>query len=171
MYLKSIAGISATQLDAVFDDLEIVAVKVGMLFSSSIIETVAEKLAGKNVPIILDPVMVSTSGHSLLNNDAVSSLQQLLIPVAEVITPNLPEAAKLLGKNTATDKNQMFQQAQELLSFGCKAALVKGGHAENDQCIDVFASLDESTFSWTVDRVETLNTHGTGCTFSSGDCS
>lgn len=159
------------QLDAVFSDLDVKAVKIGMLASSNIIETVAaslEKWEAKN--IVLDPVMVTTSGDPLIAEDAVETLKERLFPLADLITPNLQEAARLTGGKLAANRNEMKGQARAILAMGARAVLIKGGHAPEQS--DLQESLDllvyqsgEQAFS--AKRIETGNTHGTGCTLSS----
>ena len=162
----------SAQLDAVFDDIEIAAVKIGMLASSAIIEAVAaglERHAARNV--VLDPVMVAKSGDRLLRPDAVAALKVLLLPLATVITPNLPEAGDLLGLEAPRDEAGMIAAAEALRALGPRAVLVKGGHlkpgriGEEAHSIDI---LDDGGEPLTLlaPRLATANTHGTGCTLS-----
>jgi hydroxymethylpyrimidine/phosphomethylpyrimidine kinase len=157
----------AAQLDAVFADLKIRAVKIGMLSRSAVIDAVVaglEKHRAKN--IVLDPVMLATSGDALLVPAAVNALRQKLIPKALVITPNLPEAAALLGASVARNEREMEIQARELLVLGAKYVLIKGGHGAGDESVDLLVTLKE-THRFAAKRVKTKNTHGTGCTLSS----
>ena len=157
----------AAQMDAVFSDLKVQAVKIGMLSRPEVIETVAAGLdRHKMSQVVLDPVMISASGHRLLVPEAIESLQAVLLRRALLITPNLPEAAALLHTEPATTNAQVRRQAERLMKFGPKAVLIKGGHGEGSESIDVL--LDEEGFmELAAPRVETMNTHGTGCTLSS----
>ena len=151
------------QIRAIFDDIEVDAVKIGMLARADIIETVARvlKLYGAE-NIVLDPVMVATSGDPLIASDAIEAMKEELIPVADVITPNIPEAEKLSRKAVL----DMDKAAQDLLELGAKAVFLKGGHLKGDVAQDVLAYKDGvKTFEEL--RVDTQNTHGTGCTLSS----
>jgi hydroxymethylpyrimidine/phosphomethylpyrimidine kinase len=155
------------QLDAVFDDIEIAAVKIGMLSSAAIIETVSEGLRRHGArQIVVDPVMVAKSGDRLLREDAVSALKELLLPLATVITPNLPEAAVLLESAVVPDEAGMIEAAAGLRALGPEAVLLKGGHRRAGDSIDV---LDDGGAPLTLaaPRIASGNTHGTGCTLSS----
>jgi hydroxymethylpyrimidine/phosphomethylpyrimidine kinase len=157
----------ARQIKVVARDLNIGAVKIAMLATGEIIEAVAgalETLPG--VPVVLDPVMVAASGDVLLDEDAIDTLRTVLLPRATLVTPNLPEAAKLLGEAEAKDERAMSEQAIALRRLGAKAVLIKGGHAQGDQAIDILVD-DEGELRLEAARVKTRNTHGTGCTLSS----
>ncbi len=158
----------AAQLDAVFGDLDIRAVKIGMIASAEAVLAVARKLKTLGgVPIVLDPVMAATSGDPLLDADAEQALRERLIPLADLITPNLEEAARLLGDDeSAADEAGMRDQASRLLRLGPGAALVKGGHGAGAQAVDILM-LGSAETRLTSPRVATGNTHGTGCTLSS----
>jgi hydroxymethylpyrimidine/phosphomethylpyrimidine kinase len=161
------ADFVTAQIDAVFSDLDIGAVKIGMLSQAVIIETVAQGLnrhRAKN--IVLDPVMVATSGDRLLAADAVEALRKLLIPRALVLTPNLPEAAALTGATTARNEREMEIQARELLALGARNVLIKGGHGGGDESIDLLIGQGE-VVRLSAKRIATRNTHGSGCTLSS----
>ena len=158
--------IIAAQMAAVFDDISIGAVKIGMLATSGIIETVARGLEDQTVPVVLDPVMIAKSGDALLQDDAVAALRQHLLPRAALLTPNLPEAAVLLGAAAATSIDALEAQGRALLSLGPQAVLMKGGHADGPQCIDLLISRDAPTLELRAPRIPTQNTHGTGCTLS-----
>ncbi|MGH1457041.1 MAG: bifunctional hydroxymethylpyrimidine kinase/phosphomethylpyrimidine kinase [Alphaproteobacteria bacterium] len=150
------------QIDAVFDDIDVVAVKIGMLANVEIIESVADALERyKPEFIVLDPVMVATSGDSLISSEAVDEMKARLIPMASVITPNIPEAEKLMRKAVI----DMEAAAESLLSLGSDAVLLKGGHLKGS-ATDVLA-YDEVVKSYETARIDTKNTHGTGCTLSS----
>ena len=157
----------ARQIKVVACDLDVGAVKIGMLATSEIIEAVAEQLdALDDVPIVLDPVMVAASGDVLLDEDAIETLRTVLLPRATLITPNLPEAAKLLDGSEAKDEGEMRAQAEALRGLGARAVLIKGGHAEGPEAIDLLAH-GEGELRLAAPRVATDNTHGTGCTLSS----
>jgi len=155
----------AAQMAAVFDDLRVDAVKLGMIGDAAAIETVAEGLAGREVPVVLDPVMVAKSGDRLLPSDAIESLKNKLLPRATLLTPNLPEAAALLGCAPAETPEQMAAQGQALRSLGAQAVLMKGGHGSGPDCIDLLIEAGRTT-RLTAPRRATRNTHGTGCTLS-----
>jgi hydroxymethylpyrimidine/phosphomethylpyrimidine kinase len=155
----------AAQIAAVFDDLDIRAVKLGMLGGAEAIRTVADGLAGRTVPVVLDPVMVAKSGDTLLPDDAIATLIEALLPRADLLTPNLPEAARLLGCDAAQDVAGMLEQGHALLALGPRAVLMKGGHAEGDLCTDLLITAN-GTLRLTAPRLATSNTHGTGCTLS-----
>jgi len=152
----------SAQIDAVLDDIDIGAIKIGMLFSAEIIQTVADHLASYSGPIVLDPVMIAKSGDALLQDDAVAALIDCLLPRATVVTPNLPELARL-----ADSKSDPLAQAEALLSSGANAILIKGGHAEGETCVDQLVQSDEEPLFLSKPRLDTPNTHGTGCTLSS----
>ena len=161
------AGFVADQIRAVFDDVRVDAVKIGMIANAEIAETVADILSRQpGVPIVLDPVMIAKGGASLLAEQAVAALRDRLLPLATVLTPNLPEAAALLGEPEARDRHTMAEQAEALRARGARAVLVKGGHLPEDESPDVLA--DPAGLTWLDGRrVQTSNTHGTGCTLSS----
>jgi hydroxymethylpyrimidine/phosphomethylpyrimidine kinase len=158
----------SAQMDAVFDDIAFAAVKIGMLSRPAIIEAVAEGLRRHGTRnVVLDPVMVAKSGDRLLSEDAVAALRQRLLPLATVITPNLPEAAVLLDLEEAEDEAGMIDAAARLRALGPQAVLLKGGHlAKGAESVDV---LDDGAEPLTLaaPRIATANTHGTGCTLSS----
>jgi hydroxymethylpyrimidine/phosphomethylpyrimidine kinase len=157
----------AAQIDAVFSDLAVNAVKIGMLSRPELIEAVAAGLErhGQQT-VVLDPVMIAASGDRLLVPEAIESLRRVLLPRALLITPNLPEAAALLDAPVATLLSEVRAQAQTLLAMGPRAVLIKGGHGEGPESVDVL--LDAEGFvELAAPRVATRNTHGTGCTLSS----
>ncbi len=155
------------QIDAVFSDLKVDAVKIGMLSQPAAIKAVAAGLKRHEVKnVVLDPVMVAASGDRLLAPEAVEVLRRVLIPRATLITPNLPEAAALLDALEASTEPEMKDQAQQLLELGAKAVLLKGGHADGAESVD-FLVQPTSVARLAVDRIPTVNTHGTGCTLSS----
>ncbi len=156
------------QLDAVLCDIACDAVKIGMLFSSELIRTVAEGLQRHGVKqIVLDPVMVAQSGDRLVQDEAIDALKKYLIPLADIITPNLPEASVLLGRDVKTTE-EIMPAAVELAGLGCGAVLVKGGHLESDDCDDcLYLSAEKRMITLPGKRIATSNNHGTGCTLSS----
>lgn len=154
------------QLRAVATDLKINAVKTGMLGDRATVEVVTAGLREYRLaPLVVDPVMVATSGDVLLSPDAVSAVRRELIPLAELITPNLHEAAHLLDRPAARTIADMEDQARRLLDLGAKAALVKGGHLEGGEAIDVLADAS-GIKHFASPRIASQNTHGTGCTLS-----
>ncbi len=154
------------QIDAVLSDLSVGAIKTGMLATRDIVEAVALRLAASpTIPVVVDPVMVATSGDSLLDPVAIESVRGQLIPRALLITPNLPEAARLLGAAEAVSEQQMAEQARALLALGCRAVLLKGGHGAGNESIDLLAQAT-GVSRFARPRVATTATHGTGCTLS-----
>ena len=155
------------QIDAVFSDLAIGAVKVGMVAQRATIGAIAAGLARWSPNhVVLDPVMVATSGDRLLAAEAVEALRTELIPRASLITPNLPEAAALLDEPVASSEAAIENQGRRLLSMGCRAVLIKGGHGQGDESIDYLVDA-RRTVALAAPRVATANTHGTGCSLSS----
>lgn len=159
------------QLDSVFSDIEFKAIKIGMLSNVMIIESVAEALIDwkaklGTIPIVLDPVMVAKGGDRLLADQASNSLVHRLLPIASLITPNLPEAAVMLGSSVPINRDEMLICAKKLLELGAKAVLLKGGHLECADSPDLL--MDEQNVVWLEgERIVVKNTHGTGCTLSS----
>ena len=161
------ADFIAAQLDAIFSDLDIGAVKIGMLSQIAAIQAVAAGLARHRARnIVLDPVMVATSGDRLLADDAIDVLRRELIPRALIVTPNLAEAAALTGANLARNEREMETQAREILSLGPRAVLIKGGHGDGADSVDLLIGEGE-VVRLIAPRIATQNTHGTGCTLSS----
>ncbi|MCB1505938.1 MAG: bifunctional hydroxymethylpyrimidine kinase/phosphomethylpyrimidine kinase [Hyphomicrobiaceae bacterium] len=159
----------ALQIDAVARDLKVGATKTGMLGEASAVEAVCDGLERHDLgPLVVDPVMVATSGDVLLAPDAIDLVTRRLIPRAAVITPNLAEAARLLGSAVAVNIHDMEMQARDLLALGCGAVLIKGGHMTGDEAIDVLVVREspERAHRFSAARIETRNTHGTGCTLS-----
>lgn len=154
------------QLQALVEDFSISAVKTGMLFSSEIIHSIAQILSEMNMPLIVDPVMIAKGGENLLQQEAIEALRSCLLPLATVVTPNIPEAETLSGRsiNSLTDINEA---ARILLLMGVQCVIIKGGHLE-DTCYatDYVFFQDGRSFSMQSTRIATKNTHGTGCTFS-----
>ncbi len=156
----------AAQIAAVLDDLPPQAVKIGMLASSEIVAAVAGALEGYAGPVVLDPVMVAKSGDALLAEEAEAALIAQLLPRADVLTPNLPEAARLLRCDVARDAGTVVAQGQALLRLGARAVVMKGGHAEGDTCVDRLVTA-RGVLEIAQPRIATRNTHGTGCSLSS----
>jgi hydroxymethylpyrimidine/phosphomethylpyrimidine kinase len=159
------------QIDAIFTDLEVHAVKIGMVSQIASIEVISKKLQQYNPKnIVLDPVMISKSGYSLLQSEAKTALIEKLLPLADVLTPNLPEAEAILGEKhqkdfSITNIDEMVLAAKEIHKLGPKYVLIKGGHLEG-KAVDVLYDGADITFLET-ERINTKNTHGTGCTLSS----
>lgn len=155
------------QIDAVFVDLAVAAVKIGMVAQQDVIEVIAASIPRwQPKHVVFDPVMVATSGDRLLVPEAIDALRTLLIPRVDIITPNLPEAAALLDEAVAESEQEIAAQGKRLLGLGCKAILIKGGHGTGPESIDYFVTADR-TVALPAPRVATKNTHGTGCTLSS----
>jgi hydroxymethylpyrimidine/phosphomethylpyrimidine kinase len=161
------ADFVTAQLDAVFADLDVRAVKTGMLARSDVIAAVVAGLTRWSPPnLVVDPVMIATSGDALLTPDAVVTLRETLLPLARLITPNLPEAATLLGEAVAARESDIERQGRALLALGCGAVLIKGGHGTGVESTDyLFDAHGVARFS--APRLATTNTHGTGCTLAS----
>ena len=155
------------QIDAVFGDLAVGAVKIGMVAQLASIDAIVDALRRWSPKhVVLDPVMVATSGDRLLATDAVEALRKKLIPLAAVITPNLPEAAALLDEPVAISEAEIESQGKKLLALGCPAVLIKGGHGEGSESIDYLIRAN-SRVTLSAPRVATQNSHGTGCSLSS----
>ncbi|QUM89663.1 bifunctional hydroxymethylpyrimidine kinase/phosphomethylpyrimidine kinase [Moritella sp. 36] len=156
------------QLDAVFTDLNIVAVKVGMLADDDIIKIVAAKIKQYQPAfLVVDPVMVATSGDLLIQESAISTLKAELLPLADIITPNLPEGAALIGSEIPSSEADMINMITGLRQLGAKAVLLKGGHLEQDENSNDLLIFPAGVHHLTAKRINTRNTHGTGCTLSS----
>lgn len=162
--IESITG----QVEAIFDDIIPDAIKIGMLFDVEIIQQVSRCLNARrqHVPIVLDPVMVAKSGDALLRPDAVDALKAELLPIVSVVTPNIPEAEVLTGRSISCADDMLFVAA-EIIKMGVSAVLLKGGHAAGDVASDVLMT-DTGRVEWfDRPRIDTKNTHGTGCSLSS----
>ncbi|MFN0219453.1 MAG: bifunctional hydroxymethylpyrimidine kinase/phosphomethylpyrimidine kinase [Hyphomicrobium sp.] len=154
------------QFDAVIADLDVRAIKTGMLGDAATVLTVVDCLKRvPNIAAIIDPVMVATSGDVLLAEDAIAVVRESLLPLATVLTPNLPEAAKLLGAPVAANEHEAAAQGRALVALGAKSVLIKGGHGEGDEAVDLLVS-DSAVTRFARQRIATKNTHGTGCTLS-----
>lgn len=159
------AAIIAAQIAAVIGDLAPAAIKLGMLGGSDTIRTVAAGLHELDVPVILDPVMIAKSGDALLADEAVTTLRDVLLPQSLLITPNLPEAARLLDTGQARSEDEMAAQGEALRALGARAVMMKGGHAEGPVCTDLLVT-EGGILRFTAPRQATRHTHGTGCTLS-----
>ena len=156
------------QIDAILSDIGADAIKIGMLHSTKVVNLVAEMIEKYGIRnVVLDPVMVSTSGHKLIEDDAIESIKNRLIPLSRVITPNIPEAEILSGCKISSDQD--FEQIAKKLSFNKSVSvLLKAGHLDNDCLVDYFYNIEDNTITLLPSkRVQTKNTHGTGCTLSS----
>ncbi|MCA0147111.1 bifunctional hydroxymethylpyrimidine kinase/phosphomethylpyrimidine kinase [Blastococcus sp. LR1] len=157
----------AHQLRTLLDDVEVHATKLGMLGSAEVVHAVTEVLVERRPgPVVCDPVMVATSGDRLIDADAVDAVRSVLAPVTDLITPNVPEAAALLDRAPATDEDGLVEHALALLELGCGAVLLKGGHLDGAESVDVLADR-HGVRTTRRPRVSTSATHGTGCTLSS----
>jgi hydroxymethylpyrimidine/phosphomethylpyrimidine kinase len=155
------------QIDAVFGDLDVKAVKIGMVAQRAVIEAIVAGISRWSPGhVVLDPVMVATSGDRLLVSDAIEALRRTLIPHAQLLTPNLPEAAALLDAPIAVGEAGIAEQGRQLLALGCGAVLIKGGHAQGSESIDYLITPDR-VLALPAPRIATQNTHGTGCSLSS----
>ena len=155
----------ATQLEAVLSDLDVAAVKTGMLANAAIVDVVARRLrAGPPRPLVVDPVMVASSGAALLAADGFALLRDALLPLATLLTPNRPEAALLLGTREATSEEEAVAQAEALRTLGCGAVLLKGGHASGAEAVDILCDGEIRRFARP--RLASHHGHGGGCTLA-----
>lgn len=153
------------QIAAVFEDFQVKAVKTGMLFSADIITAVAQSLHDKDVKLVVDPVMIAKGGASLLQQESIEALRTELLPLATVLTPNIPEAEVLTNMKISTIED-VKTAAQQLLQLGVECVVMKGGHFQGIEATDHVYFQDGSTFTVSSARIHTKHTHGTGCTFS-----
>ena len=171
MGVTDIQGINpstvSAQIDVVFNDINPIAVKIGMLFSEEIVDVVYDRLRYYNPRfIVLDPVMISTSGKNLISENAIRSIIEKLIPISTIITPNKFEAIKISDIELDNEAD-IESSAKKILNYGCKYVLIKGGHFEDNTMTDYLYSRQGLVRKYTGHRVNTVNTHGTGCTLSS----
>lgn len=159
-------SVVAQQITACVSDIGVDAVKVGMLHDVEIIEAVADALKDVKAPVVLDPVMIATSGAALIAPDAIEKMRELLFPLATLVTPNLPELAHLLERKL-TDSSQMAEAAEELANKTGAAVLAKGGHTSDERIIDILYVPGDRAVQFNHARIDTRHTHGTGCTLSS----
>ena len=155
----------AQQLRTVLDDIPVAAAKTGMLFSEPIMKGIAPLLSKREFPLVVDPVCVATSGAKLLKDDAIGAMQRLIFPLADLLTPNIPEA-ELFTKVRIHDREDVFKAARLLLAMGPKAVLIKGGHSDSFAATDWYVPADGEPVPFMQQRVNTDCTHGTGCTLS-----
>jgi hydroxymethylpyrimidine kinase/phosphomethylpyrimidine kinase len=162
-------GIVGDQIRAVVTDIGADAMKTGMLASAAIVEAVVEALEDMGAPnLVVDPVFVSKHGHTLLQDDAVEAIRMRLLPLATLVTPNLPEAGGLAGFRVET-REDMGRAAEAILDLGPRAVLVKGGHLEGDRSDDLYVDREAGGETWLeAQRIDTPHTHGTGCVLSAG---
>jgi hydroxymethylpyrimidine/phosphomethylpyrimidine kinase len=160
------ADLVAAQIEAIAGDIGVDAVKVGMLANAAIVEAVAAAIADLDLPlVVVDPVMVAKGGDRLLEEEAVTAIRAELLPRAHMVTPNIPEA-EVLSDMKIAGVDDMRSAAQRILRLGPRVVLVKGGHLDGPESIDI-ASTREGTFELRGPRIQTPHTHGTGCTLSS----
>jgi hydroxymethylpyrimidine/phosphomethylpyrimidine kinase len=153
------------QARAVLDDIGADAIKTGMLGSSAVVEALADLFGGMTIPLVVDPVMAATTGAALLDPDAIQSLRDRLVPLASLVTPNAPEAARLTGLAIATT-GDLRRAGEALLRMGACAALMKGGHVQGETVIDILMTPAGETL-FASERIPTRHSHGTGCTLAS----
>lgn len=153
------------QIQAVLGDLDVDAIKIGMAANAEIVDAIAGCLEGLHQPIVLDPVMVATSGDRLLAEEAVAALRNGLVPLADLVTPNLPEAALLTGTPLVEDETGMRRQAEAIMGFGARAVLMKGGHLKTGEAVDLLFD-GEAMHRFGGPRIATTHDHGTGCTLA-----
>jgi hydroxymethylpyrimidine/phosphomethylpyrimidine kinase len=159
-------SIISAQIKAVTEDFTVKAIKTGMLFSAEIIHAVADSIRDSGIPLVVDPVMIAKGGAALLHDEAVEAMKSILLPLATVITPNIPEAEVLTGLTIKTDKD-IDKAAEHILALGAKAVVIKGGHRQDAAFAeDVFVSKVGAKFSVRSPWVNTKDTHGTGCTYA-----
>jgi len=161
-------GFIRQQIDVVIQDLGVDAIKTGMLHNTPVIETVAAAIAeaAPEVPLVVDPVMVAKGGGALLQDEAVMALRDYLLPLATVVTPNLPEAGVLLGW-AVPDRDTMSAAAARLATLGPQAVLLKGGHLDGGEVMDLLTVTGREPTMWLDPRIDSVHTHGTGCTLAS----
>jgi hydroxymethylpyrimidine kinase/phosphomethylpyrimidine kinase len=159
-----------SQINSIFQDITVDAVKIGMMANSSIASIIFKNLRKRNIKnIVIDPVMVAKGGATLLEKDAIETIRRDLIQIADVLTPNLPEAALLINCDIATTKSEMLTQGRHLLDLGPKAVYIKGGHLNSKNSPDLLITRNDEIW-YEAERIKTINTHGTGCTLSSAIC-
>lgn len=155
----------AKQIEAVLTDMDVRALKTGMLFSAPIIEAVAESLAGRDIQAVVDPVMIAKGGAHLLEKEALESLKTKLLPYATVCTPNIPEAAVISGRDIRSHED-IREAAKYILGLGVDCVVMKGGHLKEEKAVDRVFLQDGVEITIQAVRIDTKDTHGTGCTFS-----
>jgi len=160
--------IVAEQIDAVLSDFSVKAVKIGMINQADLVEVIAAAMKKYQIEnVVLDPVMIATSGDKLMQNTTIEKLKKELFPLAKIITPNLYEAGVLLDRKI-TSIEEMKTAAKELCTFGCQSALIKGGHLNENEMTDVlYHAKEDRIYTYFARKIQTKNLHGTGCTLSS----
>ncbi len=154
------------QIESVFSDFKVAAVKTGMIPNAEIVETVVECLKTRtDIPCVVDPVMISTSGDSLIDDRALTMMTSFLIPMADLVTPNIDEARALSGEKIE-DRKGMMHAAEKIFELGCNHVLIKGGHLKEQSAVDVLFD-GERFIEYSTERIEDADVHGTGCTFAS----
>lgn len=154
------------QLDCLFEDIYPDSIKIGMVHNSKLVETIANSLKDYKGSIVFDPVMVSSSGHRLIHEETIAAIKELLFPIAQIITPNLDEVSVLVGREISS-VHAMEEVADEILSLDCNAALLKGGHLQSDILTSILIQKNHAAQYFESKRVNTKNTHGSGCSLSS----
>lgn len=154
------------QLDAIFEDIYPDAIKIGMVHSTELVELISSYLRDYTGDIVFDPVMVSTSGHKLIQDDTIQACVDLLFPLTRIITPNLDEVSVLIDKQVDSVP-EMEKAGDQLLKKGCRAVLIKGGHLQTAQLTSLLFQQDKTALVFRSEKIETKNTHGSGCTLSS----
>ena len=155
------------QISSVLSDLSVDSIKLGMVFSNDIIDAIYKNIYKLNIPVVLDPVMISKTGNLLLKKESVDYLVNKLVPLSSLLTPNLPEASMILSCEIAKNISEMEEQGKALCEMGAPAVLIKGGHQKGDFCEDVLVFKSGKKYCFSSKRINTKNTHGTGCSFSS----
>lgn len=160
------------QLETIFEDIIPDGIKIGMLFSTEIINCVADFLQqhASNTPIVVDPVMIAKSGHNLLQPEAITTVKKRILPLATLVTPNLPEAQALTSNSSNNSHHNMEEIAEQLLKIGTKAVLIKGGHCHGSNSDDLLLDHHRQPIYLSAKRISSNNTHGTGCTLSAAIC-
>ncbi|HCA06589.1 bifunctional hydroxymethylpyrimidine kinase/phosphomethylpyrimidine kinase [Chryseobacterium sp.] len=157
----------ADQIEAILDDIFPDAIKIGMVHTPQLVETIVSTLGKyKKIPIVFDPVMVATSGHRLIEEDTIAAITEKLFPIADVITPNMDEAA-ILAKMKVETLKDLYAAGKEIKKLGCRSILLKGGHQETSTITSLFYDEHEKFHSFETVKFNTNNTHGSGCTLSS----
>ncbi|WP_225036013.1 bifunctional hydroxymethylpyrimidine kinase/phosphomethylpyrimidine kinase [Winogradskyella sp. SM1960] len=157
----------AEQLNAIMEDIVPDAIKIGMVHTPELVEVIVEKLEKhKGIPIVFDPVMVATSGHRLIEEKTISTIIEKLLPMADLITPNMDEAA-ILSKVNVETLNDMTLAGERIKKLNCKHILLKGGHQQTEVITSLYLDASDTSHSFEFNKIKTHNTHGSGCTLSS----
>ena len=157
----------AEQLDAILEDIPPQAIKIGMVHTARLVETIVDKLSSyPDIPVVFDPVMVSTSGHHLIEQDTIQAIKALLLPIADMITPNMDEAA-ILAEMDVNDLNDMTIAGERIFPMTPGGILLKGGHQKGRTLTSLYMDVDKDVYAFEMNKIDTKNTHGSGCTLSS----